>query len=31
MHLFPRAGHWVMHEEATGFNRLLRGWINDDN
>lgn len=31
MHIFPRAGHWVMHEEATGFNRLLRGWMNDGN
>jgi len=27
LHVFPRAGHWVMHEEAEGFNRLLEGWI----
>jgi pimeloyl-ACP methyl ester carboxylesterase len=27
MHIFPRAGHWVMHEEAAGFNRLLDSWI----
>jgi len=27
MHIFPRAGHWVMHEEAEGFNRLLRAWL----
>lgn len=27
MHVFPRSGHWVMHEEATAFNRLLDGWI----
>ncbi|MDY0884386.1 alpha/beta hydrolase [Dongia soli] len=27
MHIFPRAGHWVMHEEAVGFNRLLDSWI----
>jgi pimeloyl-ACP methyl ester carboxylesterase len=26
-HVFPRAGHWVMHEEAEGFNRLLQDWI----
>lgn len=27
MHVFPRAGHWVMHEEAAGFNKLLDSWI----
>jgi pimeloyl-ACP methyl ester carboxylesterase len=27
MHVFPHAGHWVMHEEAAGFNRLLDSWI----
>lgn len=27
LHVFPRAGHWVMHEEADGFNRLLQGWL----
>lgn len=27
LHVFPRAGHWVMHEEASGFNRLLSGWL----
>lgn len=27
MHVFPHAGHWVMHEAHEGFNRLLSGWI----
>jgi len=27
MHVFPHAGHWVMHEAHEGFNRLLAGWI----
>lgn len=27
VHVFPRSGHWVMHEEAEGFNRLLQGWL----
>ncbi len=26
-HLFLRSGHWVMHEEAASFNRLLDRWI----
>ena len=27
LHVFPRAGHWVMHDEPDGFNRLLEGWL----
>lgn len=27
MHVFPHAGHWVMHEAAAGFNRLLASWL----
>lgn len=27
LHVFPRSGHWVMHEEAAAFNRLLDSWI----
>lgn len=27
LHVFPHAGHWVMHEAADGFNRLLTQWI----
>lgn len=27
LHVFPHAGHWVMHEEAEGFNRLLTQWL----
>ncbi|MGF7160947.1 pimeloyl-ACP methyl ester carboxylesterase [Rhodoligotrophos appendicifer] len=27
MHVFPRSGHWVMHEASAGFNRLLESWI----
>ena len=26
IHIFPRAGHWVMHEEAAPFNTLLASW-----
>jgi len=26
MHIFPHAGHWVMHEAAAGFNKLIASW-----
>jgi pimeloyl-ACP methyl ester carboxylesterase len=27
MHVFPHAGHWVMHEATASFNRLLASWL----
>ncbi|WP_137387620.1 alpha/beta fold hydrolase [Rhodoligotrophos defluvii] len=27
MHIFPHAGHWVMHEASDDFNRLLGSWL----
>ena len=30
IHIFPRAGHWVMHEETAPFNALLAAWLSQE-
>ncbi len=26
-HVIPNAGHWVMHDDATRFNGLMKAWL----